>query len=251
MTTSNHAVKSVELQLYLSSGLRQLILGKHDFYVEQIKDRVLSQFRDLGGETDRFADAEYHRLGSLPGDGNVALDEIAEQAQDRAQGFYSLLSDLRKQMLLGALAGLYHQWDKELRDFVEHELRHDIGHAQAEQIWKANSGKVFDLLAKFGWNCRSCPTVPKVEACGLIVNVYKHGKGRSLDELARRFPEYLDDGFTTPLLASGFVDHEWLSISEEQFEEIANALRSFWEAFPERLYFRGLPGEVSAVLRET
>jgi hypothetical protein len=228
----------MDLQLYMSRGVRQLILETHDFYIEQVKARVLGQFRDIGDEADRFANAEYGRLGSLPGDGTTGLDEIAEAALDRARDFYTLLSDLRKQMLLGALAGLYHQWDKDLRGFIERELRHDIDRHLAEQFWSRNLGSVFDLLAEFGWDCRSAAFGPKIEACGLIVNVYKHGKGRSLDDLVVRFPEYLDDGFTAPPMASGFVDHEWLSISEEQFEELAQALRLFWEAFPERLFLK-------------
>lgn len=238
----------MDLQLYLWRGQRQLILEKHDFYIEQLKVRVFSQLRDVAGEADRFLDAEYERLGSLPGDGNTGLDEIAEEALDRGQAFYGLLSDLRKQMLLGALAGLYHQWDKELRDFIEHEIRQDLDHAQATRVWSWDIKRVFDLLAAFAWDCRSCPFFPRIEACGLIVNVYKHGKGRSLDGLASRFPEYLDDGFTQPPEVTNFVDHEWLSLSEEQLGEIGGALRSFWEAYPERLYFRGTGAELKAVL---
>lgn len=242
----------MDLQLYMWNGLRQLILGKHDFYVEQIKMRVLGQVRDVGAEADKFANAEHDRLGSLPSDESTGMDEIAEEAMDRARAFYSLLIDLRKQMLLGALAGLYHQWDKELRDFIERELLQDLSSAdvQKAKIWSRSVDSVFDMLARFGWKCRSCAFIPKIEACGLIVNVYKHGKGRSLDDLSNRFPKYLDDGFTAPPMASDFVDHEWLSISEEQFEEIAGALRSFWEAFPERLYLNESPSHLASLPQE-
>jgi hypothetical protein len=153
--------------------------------------------------------------------------EIAEIASDGGQAFYGLLSDLKRQMLLGALAGLYHQWDKELRDFVEHELRHDLESKAAAKIaWDSNVGNVFGRLTEFGWDCRSAAFFPGIDACRLVVNVYKHGKGPSLDELGTRFPEYLDNGFTrgTPWhLAPGYLDHEWLSISEPQFDEIGNA----------------------------
>ena len=117
----------MDLQLSLLEGQRQLILEKHDFYLDQFNARVLSQLRDIGGEADRLTNAEYERLGALPGDGSKSLEEIAEEAMERGQTLYGLLSVLRKQMLLGALAGLYHQWDKELREFIEREIRCDIG----------------------------------------------------------------------------------------------------------------------------
>jgi len=53
-----------------------------------------------------------------PNDPYDALAVIAEEATDRAEYLYELLSDLQKQTFLGALAGLYHQWDKDLRHFV-------------------------------------------------------------------------------------------------------------------------------------
>jgi hypothetical protein len=232
----------LELLLQMWVGQRRLILEKHDFYVEQVKKRVLTQLQDIEGEADRFSEVEYKRLGSLPGDGNSEMDEIAETALDRGHAFYSMLSDLRKRMLLGALAGLYHQWDKELRDFVEHELRHDIDFGTAARYaWDPNVGTVFDALGDFGWNCRSSGFFSKIDACRLIVNVYKHGKGRSLGELAERFPEYLDDSFAEGAvrrLPTDFLDHEWLAISESQFDEIASAFRAFWVEFPERLRLR-------------
>ena len=64
--------------------------------------------------------------------------------------------------------------------------------AAAENAWRRN---VLDLLNDFGWDCRSLPSFSKIDACRLVVNVYKHGKGPSLEDLAKRYPEYLDNGF--------------------------------------------------------
>lgn len=230
----------MQLQLYMWTGTRAAILERHNFYVEQVRARILAQFREISDEAERYADAEYERLGSMPGDADSDMGAIADQANDRAQSFYGLLSDLKKQMVLGALAGLYHQWDKDLRDFLERELMHGIKPEEATRIaWDPNIGNVFDVLKEFGWDCRLRPFFAKIEACRLVVNVYKHGKGRSFDELALKHPEYLDPGFpkeAMPALVVDFLDYECLSISEVQFDEIGVALRAFWEEFPERLY---------------
>lgn len=232
----------VQLQLYMWSGTRAVILERHDFYVEQVRARVFAQFRDISEEAERYAEAEYERLGSMPGDGDSDLGALADQANDRAQSFYGLLSDLRKQLLLGALAGLYHQWEKDLRDFIERELVHNIKPEEATKVaWDPNIGNVFDALKEFGWDCRLQPFFAKIEACRLVVNVYKHGKGRSLDELALKHPEYLDRGFpkeALPAFVMDNLDYEYLAISETQFNEIAVALRDFWVEFPERMYLK-------------
>jgi hypothetical protein len=225
--------------LHMWTGQRGLILESHDFYVAQVKERVLAQFRDVAAETDKYSDAEYERLGSLPGDENSDMADVAEAALDRGMAFYELLSDLKKQMLLGALAGLYHQWDKGLREFIERELRNDMTPKEAAKAaWLSNSVKLLDTIEEFGWNIRAAGFFAKIDACRLIVNVYKHGKGPALKELAERFPQYLDDGFAADSSwrpTSDYVDHEWLSISESDFDEIAGALRRFWVEFPERL----------------
>ena len=80
---------------------------------------------------------------------------------------------------------------------------------------------------------------PALDACRLVVNVHKHGEGRSLDELRQRFPEYLDDPFRGA--GGGFSDvkyrdHTHLKVSEIQLQAFADAIEAFWEAVPENFY---------------
>ena len=223
-------------QLYMWHGSRQVLLERHDFYVAEVKRRVIAQFSDIEGEAERFGEAEYERLGDMPGDEYSDMAVIAEMATERAHGLYSLLSDLKEQMLLSALAGMYHQWDKELRHFVERELRHNYESGFVEKIvWDAAVGNVFKVLREFGWDVTLSDFFPLIDACRLIVNVYKHGNGQSLRDLAKRRPEYLD----IPLAfqrenTSDSLKHEWLSVHR------LNLMKSLtgcdWVAFPERLY---------------
>src|SRR5690349_6591649 len=115
----------MEPQLYMWDGVRESILRRHDFYVKQVKERILSQFEDIEDQAENYFKNEYERLGSLPFHEDIDMSEIVEWANGRAQEFYGLLHDLKKQMLFGSLAGMYHQWDKELREFFEMELRHN------------------------------------------------------------------------------------------------------------------------------
>lgn len=229
----------MQLQLYMASVMKPHLLKQHDFYVAQTDKRVLAQFRDMEGDADRFAEAEYQRFLAQPGDENTDTASLAEAAHDNAANFYGLLSDLRQQVILGALAGLYHQWEKELRDFIERELMYDVQKAEAIRIaWHGSITDIFDLLTQFGWDILGEPFFSLIDACRLIVNVHKHGKGRSLEELNRLYPNYLRESFGPGIrpLIPDYLDHTLLAVSEDHYTEIAAALRMFWVAFPERLY---------------
>jgi hypothetical protein len=227
MAKPDQAVERFKLQLHMWHGTRSRFLGRHDFYVEQIKERVFPPFRDIEAQAQAYGEEAYKSLCSGTYDENVDAADLAE-------------SDLKKQVLLGGLAGLYHQWDKDLRDFLEHELRHDLkADAAVKHSWHPDIGGIFDALKDFGWDCTAEPFYQKIDACRLIVNAYKHGKGKSLNDLAKRFPEYLPDPIpqTSPLfMGNEFLDPERLDVSEAQFEKLAAALRQFWERFPERSF---------------
>jgi hypothetical protein len=231
-----------DFQLYMWSRTRQKILERHAFYVQQVKERVLSRFQDIEAEAKAHADIEYEHFASLPAPDDIDMSDLAEAAYDRGLQFYFLLHDLKKQMALGALAGMYHQWEKELREFIERELANDMRRDRAAEIaWGPPVPEVFNILEQFKWNFRRSVFFLPIDACRLIVNVYKHGKGPSLEKLAASYPGYLSDPVPLDQRGSAFtelLDHEWLSISEVQFDEIAAAIRQFWEEFPERLFLK-------------
>jgi hypothetical protein len=230
---------SGKLQLYMPGDRRAHFQQRHGFYCEQVKTRIFSQFENIGAEADAHMEKEYDRLGSICSPDEDGACAAAEMAESSAGSLYSLLLDLKKQTILGALAGMYHQWEKDLRHFIERELSHDIEHAEARKIaWKSKVDDVFEILTDFGWNCRKQSFFSRIEACRLVVNVYKHGKGPSLDRLADSFPEYLEGLDKDDIFYSKeFLDYEWLSVTAEQFNDMAEAISSFWKDFPGRLFY--------------
>lgn len=226
-----------KLQLYMFSGMRRLLLDRHNFYVEQVSARVLSQFPDIEAEANAFGDKEFDRLMRAPAREDIDAGALAEFAEEQAQQHYMLLRDLKEQMFLGALAGMYHQWEKDMRDFIERELAHDIKNPE-KYAW--SKGSISEILKAFGWDTDTEPFFKKIDACRIIVNVYKHGKGPSLTTLAQLHPEYLRDPLASlgrkPAFLADMLDYEWLTVSPQQFDELANAFRRFWNEFPERLF---------------
>lgn len=227
-----------EPQLYMWNGLKEIVLTRHDFFVEQIKARVLGNFENIEAEADQKAEEVYEHLGSIPSWGEDDMSAAAETAFEAGYELYELLTDMRTQTMLGAVASLYHQWDKEFRHFLEHELCHTYDRDEVTKFcWRSPIGPLFDLLADFGWDVKQEAFYPQLDACRLIVNVYKHGKGGSLDDLAANYPQYLKTS-TQGLAGIAFLnvtDFKDLGVTLEEFDELANAIRSFWVNMPERL----------------
>ncbi len=219
---------------------RKHFIERHDFYVAQTKARVLSQFSDIDGEATRYADEAFEAVASSPYEGvEIDMGSAAEAAHDAGIERYAQLADLQNQTTQGALAGVFHQWEKELRKFLEQEFRHHIkepGKVAWEELRTVEA--VFSVLKDFGWDCKTEPSYEKIDACRMIVNVYKHGKGSSFRELMNKYPQYLDrTGVGEDTLFLESLGHEALAITEDTFDEMAAALRDFWTKIPERLYY--------------
>lgn len=226
----------------LCSSERELIIEAHDFFVSELMSRVFSSFRDISSEADDKAHEHYEALASLPDSYGVDPSSAADQAFDRGFEFYDSLWEMKRQVTFGALAILYQQWDKGVRTFIERELGFFVSPAWLEKaIWYANVEKLIKFLENQGWNIKDYPWFAEIDAMRLLVNVFKHGKGQSFDQLCQLYPRYSKgalgvfagdepDFFEG---VNGLPEH--LEISETEFLDFANAIRSFWLSFPESI----------------
>jgi hypothetical protein len=81
---------------------------------------------------------------------------------------------------MGGLAGMFHQWDKTIREYLVRELNHDFDNEKIEKLVGMHIRGCAQYFSQFGWDVQALPFYPKLDALQLIVNVYKHGNGRSL-----------------------------------------------------------------------
>lgn len=220
---------------------RQSLIESHMFYVEQAKKRLLSQFDDIESEADKASEAwleqNSHRFNP---DFHDPAD-FEERAYDAGIEFYQLLSDMRDTTRFSVVAGMYHEWDKRFRQWLVDETRHwHTGAAVQAELWKKDFGKLAFLMESFDWKVRDKDYFPLLDACRLVVNVYKHGEGKSLNDLKARYPEYLDDPFykvTDQMPDFDYLDHSHLSVSDEQLEEFSEAIIAFWQDVPENIFY--------------
>lgn len=224
---------------YMDGPLRQLLLTSHSFYVEQARKRLLSQFGDIEAEANKASEEWLNQASHRFNPDEHDPGDFYEAAHQEGIAFYELLSDMARQTRLSVVAGIFHEWEKQLREWLVREIWHwHRGDHVKAKIWAADFPEIAALLAGFGWDIRNAGYFRTLDACRLVVNAYKHGDGKSLDDLRSRFPEYLPDpldGTGLPPTDLEYRDHTNLSVSDEQIQSFSNAIIEFWQRVPESI----------------
>lgn len=201
---------------------RASLIEEHEFYVKQARSRLLSQFEDIEAEADKAADDWLVASGSRFDPDRDDPGSYYEAANDVGIQIYQMLSDMREQTRLSVVAGMFHQWDKQLRDWLVREIQHwHRGDYVQARVWAADFVQITDLLESFGWALRQTDYYRSLDASRLVVNVYKHGEGPSLEDLRLRYPEYLHDPFAGAgggLSDISLRDHTALRVTDDQFQ---------------------------------
>lgn len=218
---------------------RQLILRRHKFYVEQASVRLFTQFDNIKEDayeaSDEWLNTQPHHFDP---DGHDAAD-LFKRADDIEIEHYHLLIDIHERARLSVVAGIYHEWEKQFRQWTHDEIRRWYhGKNVLSKIWKVDVGKLAELFACLGWDYKNESYFLKLNACRLVVNVFKHGDGISLNELKQCNPEYLVNPlqiFDEMLSDVNDLDHTALKVSDEHILEFSDAIIGFWKDVPEKI----------------
>lgn len=231
---------SQQMLFQMWEPFRQSLIESHLFYIEEAKKRLLSQFDDIESEADiasevwlkdnaKYFNPDVHDSG-----------EFEEKAYDAGIQFYQLLSDMRDTTRLSVVAGMYHEWDKNLRQWIVGEIRHwHVGRNVYTGVWKQDIARLFDLLESLGWKIRDKDYFSMLDACRLVVNVYKHGNGNSLSDLKAKYPEYLAnriDNIIGRSLDLEFLDHTHLFVNDSNLQCFSHAIVDFWRDVPDNIF---------------
>jgi hypothetical protein len=232
------------LFFHMTSSFRDSLIEEHLFYVKQAQKRLLSSFANIDDDASKAAEEWLKRAERFFNPERDDPAQFYEQAEEEARKFYGLLSDMREQTRLSVVAGMFHQWDKELRDWLARELGHwHAGQKAASAIWGADFDRVLDLLERIGWKIRDKASYQDLDACHLVVNVYKHGQGVSLNRLQEKYPEFVGNVLRRvdllgerPERTRLWTSHKDLRVQDEQIEAISRAIVEFWKGAPERVF---------------
>ena len=225
---------------FLRSQDRLELIRQHQFYVEQSKKRLLDQFTDeaisIEATRTEWESLQFRLLGFDASD--EYPDHEAEEAfQDGAER-HDLLHHLRHIVRFTVVAGFFHEWEKNLRNWLIDEARHsNEGECVIGCLQEQNFANLMCLLESSGWRIRNEPYFTKLDACRMVVNVHKHGDGNSLESLKSKYPEFLknpDSLMQSDIDDEWFgVNHKFLKVSDEQIADFGCAISKFWEDIPE------------------
>lgn len=227
---------------YFWEGLRKLRLEEHRFYVEQARIRLLSSFKNLDADADKYAKNYLERRGQYFNPEIHDPDAILEASYDAGIEHYIALSDLRKQTYLSVLAGMFHQFDKALRNWLSKEMDFlsDAGEHTKLAIWKIDFPKLLEAMENLGFEIQDKGFYKSLNTCHLIVNVFKHGFGPSFENLKAQRPNLFFRHLYEKLpenMRDFLLSYEMLEINEAEIEEFSNAIIEFWNFLPEHVYF--------------
>ncbi|MCI1037987.1 hypothetical protein [Pseudomonas putida] len=229
-------VEEVNKHLYFQmwESLRESNIEEHRFYVAQGKAKLLSQF---GKMEDEAAQAEEKWLNIRSANFDPDRDDpadIFEGAYHAGVDYYRLLNDMRDQTRMSLVAGMFHEWDKRLRNWLARQIEYwSPGTEVSSKLWSVSFELLASLLHSTGLVHQNAPFMAKISAYRHVVNVYKHGYGSSFHALKSKHTQFLKHT-TTGLNPSipGWVDYTHLNVTDSHLDELTEAISDFWRAIP-------------------
>lgn len=221
---------------YMWGPHRKSLIDSHIFYVEQAQKRLISQFDDLDKEVGEYSEKWLEDASQFFDPENHDPYDFYESAHENGLEYGMMLSEMRDQTIFSVIAGIYHQWDKSLREWMVRDSRYWGGENVIYKIWKVDIYQIFDLFENMGWKIRNEGFFNKLNACRLIVNIYKHGNGDSLNALREKYPEYFYDYGNESFNNHEWIDHSAIHIKDEYIKQFSDSILEFWRLVPERFF---------------
>ena len=221
-------------------SFRKQLVKAHVFYVEQAKKRLLTRFENIEEEAQAEMDTWLEETSHLFDPERHDPGDFYEQANDVGIEFYELLTEMRDRTRLSVIAGMYHEWDKQLRDWLWREIsRWHRGDELRRQVWAVDFVSLMEFMVALGWDVKGTAYYAHLDACRLLVNVYKHGEGKSFEQLRDRYPRYIQHPFADNSdvdWAVSQADYTHLKVADQTVDEFSKAIIDFWNDVPENVF---------------
>ncbi len=221
---------------YMDEPSKKYFITKHNFYIEQAEKRLLSQFSNIEEEAEKYRDEWQDKAGQNFDPDRHILADFYEQADDEGGEFYLMLKEMHNRTRMSVIAGMFHEWDKQLRSWLANEIRpwNDSNWVK-KAVWKANFDNIIDLLEGVGCVIKPKEYYLSLDRCRLVVNAYKHGDGGAFDTLKQKHPEFIDNlGYSDNRYIED-VDYTYLRAEAKHITEFSTAIIEFWRGIPHRI----------------
>jgi hypothetical protein len=231
----------MDIHLYFCRWSRKNALETTSVYVDGFSKRLIPIFDNIEEEASSAAEEAWQSaMSSTAYENSVDPSDFAEAARDYGVEVYENLYFVRQQIIGLATSGLYHLWERLLKQFICKELRHcSFGKRSVhEEMAKADFKELEKLLSQFGFCLAKQSYYADLSQLRLVSNVIKHGDGPSCKELQAVAPE----------MFQGYLYHfdvlsnaDSLELKLEDFVRYTRAITDFWNTFPENLTLQDEP----------
>lgn len=224
--------------LYCCQWTKRLALNELQAYVEGFHGRLIPTFDNIEEEAEKASQEIWEGAESASFNGyGDSYGDLSSDAFEVGLKVYENLSFVREQLIQLSVAGLYHLWERAIKQFIIKELKHyQYEDSVFKVVEKATFEDLVDILQQFTYDITVTTYYQKLNELRLVANVVKHGKGKSLEQLAQLAP-HLFENPTISLI--GISNNENLNLMSSDFMAYSNAIQEFWTSFPERVFLRG------------
>ncbi|MBW7572489.1 hypothetical protein [Caproiciproducens faecalis] len=225
-------------ELYLYDRLRKKYKRDLTNIIDLYFERIEPTFKDPEKEAEEYTNNLNEEVGtSINWGADDAPDPCDAQEAVWQAGVerYELLSSMQYRTLGLWISCMCQVWEQQLYSFILHEAKLE-GIIYDEGDMKSGFKFVSETLTWHGVNYKEVQN-GKIEELRELVNVLKHGKGRSEENLRILRPDFFNCNGTDVLKKRNATLLEpTLQIKDTDFKNYHNALMEFWDEFPEYAY---------------
>lgn len=220
--------------LFWAGAVKTLYVPTVRLFAAVLPERLLPPFKDLSAEADRLAEAEFKRLGSLPGFFEDDGSGIAEHAHDNALTWYLTMKGVRQGVLNLHAVGLRHLFEQQLFDMCFY-----VGLSNRR---RADYGKDIQSFRENGIIAEHFACWKDLEELRFLANAVKHAEGAGVDSLREMRPALLVDpamkdfeDLGKSLTVRQPLAGDDLYVQEADIARYAVAIEGFWAEVSDKL----------------
>lgn len=227
-----------EILLYYCQWTKQAALDSTKVYTDSFSNRLIPTFDNISVEAKKVAEERYQSLMSRPAGYDYSYDsygggDAAEDAQDAGIQMYENLTFVKKQLIGLSVAGLYHLWERTLRQFLCKELQHLVDETELVKLAKGDFKYFVKLLKCFSVDISRHGYYGKLNELRLVASTVKHGDARACSELIKLAPKLFEN--------NSLIEYDYVRTADDlnsttaDFISYSNSITEFWMRLPQRM----------------
>jgi hypothetical protein len=230
------------IKLHFDTWDRDEALRVTELYARNFTNRLLPIFADIEKQATKTSAEFFDRATAVLSHNDAYYDpmDLAEQEQEHELEIFTDLQFVQQQLIGLASAGLYHLWERMLKQFLNKEFRKwQPPPVPSKKLFASDFTYLNKVLSAFGFKMNGQSFYDDLYDLRLVTNVVKHGDGKSCEELYNRTPRlFVGMGLRSFELLSTAGE---LLLSAEEFERFEEGVKAFWYALPAELVYYFLP----------